>query len=105
MFLFLGAVLIDVGRDDRGMNDVAETVIGAHALFPNHSCLLSKVSTTPTELFGNRDTQQPSISSLIPHIPVNLMVFRKTFKVGHNFIGKENTRKVRDRFYIVGHPG
>ena len=103
-FLLLRSVFVDVGRNDCGVNDIPETVIGAHALFPNNSCLLGEVTATATELFRDRDAQQPSITGFVPHFAVNLMVFTKSLKVRHNFIGKKDSRKVGNRFYVLGHP-
>ena len=105
MFLFLGAVLVNVGSNDCGVDDITETVIGTHALFPNNCCFLGEVTATTTELFWDRDAQQACVTGLIPQIPVNLVILAEAFKVRDNFVGKEGARKVSNGFYILGHPG
>ena len=105
LFLLLGAVMQDVGRDDAGMQRRAERVETGQAVFAIDHRLVGERPAGAAVFLGHRGAKQACLPRLGPNLARVHVLVVPFLQMRHEFGRQEAARLLLEQHEILGHPG
>src|SRR5262249_20980614 len=103
-FLFVGAVMENVGRDDPGVQWRPERVEARKTQFPADHCFVRKTAASSAVFFGNSRAKEASRAGFGPDFAVVHPLLVPAIEVGYILGRDEAPRLLLEQHEVLGHP-